>query len=102
MKYALFTEMALSRDLPEYGLRRGDVVRLINDYLCPGGREGYSIEVCNAVGDTIAATEVEEAALEPLGSDSQALSHRRVEASRTAARKFLASLSKRVATRAML
>ena len=22
MKYALFTEMALSRDLPEYGLRR--------------------------------------------------------------------------------
>ena len=23
MKYALFTEMALSRDLPEYGLRRG-------------------------------------------------------------------------------
>jgi hypothetical protein len=28
MKYALFTEMALSRDLPEYGLRRGDVVRL--------------------------------------------------------------------------
>jgi hypothetical protein len=34
MKYALFTEMALSRDLPEYGLRRGDVVRLINDYLC--------------------------------------------------------------------
>jgi Domain of unknown function (DUF4926) len=69
MKYALFTEMALSRDLPEYGLRRGDVVRLLNDYLCPGGREGYSIEVCNAVGDTIAVTEVEEAALEPLGSD---------------------------------
>jgi Domain of unknown function (DUF4926) len=69
MKYALFTEMALSRDLPEYGLRRGDVVRLLNDYLCPGGREGYSIEVCNAVGDTITVTEVEEAALEPLGSD---------------------------------
>jgi Domain of unknown function (DUF4926) len=69
MKYALFTEMALSRDLPEHDLRRGDVVRLINDYLCPGGREGYSIEVCNAVGDTIAVTEVEEAALEPLGSD---------------------------------
>ena len=28
MKYALFTEMALSRDLPEYGLRRGDARRL--------------------------------------------------------------------------
>ena len=35
MKYALFTEMALSRDLPEYGLRRGDVVRRINDYPAP-------------------------------------------------------------------
>jgi hypothetical protein len=69
MKYALFTEMALSRDLPEHGLRRGDVVRIIDDHLCPGGREGYSVEVCSAVGDTIAVTPVEEAALEPLKSD---------------------------------
>jgi Domain of unknown function (DUF4926) len=69
MKYALFTEMALSRDLPEHGLRRGDVVRIIDDHLCPGGREGYSIEICNAVGDTVAVTAVEEAALEPLKSD---------------------------------
>jgi hypothetical protein len=69
MKYALFTEMALSRDLPEHGLRRGDVVRIIDDHLCPGGREGYSVEVCNAVGDTIAVTAVEEAVLEPLKSD---------------------------------
>jgi Domain of unknown function (DUF4926) len=69
MKYALFTEMALSRDLPEHGLRRGDVVRIIADHLCPGGREGYSVEVCNAVGDTIAVTAVEEAVLEPLKSD---------------------------------
>jgi Domain of unknown function (DUF4926) len=69
MKYALFTEMALSRDMPEHGLCRGDVVRIIADHLCPGGREGYSVEVCNAVGDTIAVTAVEEAVLEPLKSD---------------------------------
>src|SRR6185437_15504068 len=69
MKYALFAEMALSRDLPEYGLRRGDVVRLIEDCRCPGDREGYSIEICNAVGDTIAVTAVEETALQPLQSD---------------------------------
>jgi hypothetical protein len=37
-------------------------------------------------------------AIKPLGR-GKALSHRRVEASRTAARKFLASLSKRVAIR---
>jgi hypothetical protein len=69
MKYALFTEMALCCDLPEPGLRRGDVVRIIDDYLSPGGREGYSVEVCNAVGDTIAVIVVEETVLEPLKSD---------------------------------
>jgi hypothetical protein len=69
MKYALFTEMALSRDLPEHGLRSGDVVRLIDDHQGPGGCEGYRVEVCNAVGDTIAVTEVDEAALEPFDSD---------------------------------
>jgi hypothetical protein len=66
MKYALFTEMALSRDLPEHGLRSGDVVRLVGDRACPDGRDGYSVEVCNAVGDM---TAVDEAALEPLDSD---------------------------------
>jgi hypothetical protein len=70
MKYALFTEMALSRDLPELGLRSGDVVRLVGDRACSDGRDGYSVEVCNAVGDMIAVTEVDEAALEPLDSDA--------------------------------
>jgi hypothetical protein len=69
MKYALFTEMALSRDLLEHGLRRGDVVRIIDDHPCPDGREGYCVEVCNAVGDTVAVTAVDEAVLEPLESD---------------------------------
>jgi hypothetical protein len=69
VKYALCTEMALSRDLPEHGLRRGDVVRIIDDYLCAGGREGYSIEVCNAVGATVAVAAVGEAVLQPLESD---------------------------------
>jgi Domain of unknown function (DUF4926) len=77
MKYALFTEMALSRDLPEHGLRRGDVVRVIDDHRYPDGREGYSIEICNAVGDTVAVTAVEEAVLEPLQSD-EILSIRRL------------------------
>jgi Domain of unknown function (DUF4926) len=69
MKYALFTEMALSRDLPEHDLRRGDIVRIIADHLFPGDRDGYSVEVCNAVGDTVAVTALDEAALEPLNSD---------------------------------
>jgi Domain of unknown function (DUF4926) len=69
MKYSLFTEMALSLDLPEHGLRRGDVVRIIDDHLFPGDRAGYFVEVFNAVGDTVAVITVEETVLEPLGSD---------------------------------
>ena len=69
MKYALFTEMALSRDLPEHHLCRGDVVRLIGDHPCPGGREGYCVEVCNAVGEMLAVATVDESSLEPLECD---------------------------------
>jgi hypothetical protein len=61
--------VALGRDLPAQGLHRGDVVRIIDDHPYPGGREGYSVEVCNAVGDRLAVTVVEEAVLEPLRSD---------------------------------
>jgi hypothetical protein len=69
MKYPLFSEMALSLDLPGLGLRRGDVVRIIGDHPFPDDRSGYSVEVCNAVGDTVAVIVLEEAVLEPLESD---------------------------------
>ena len=69
MTYPLYTEMALTRDVQEHSLRRGDVVRIVDSHEGPGGRQGYSIEVSNAVGDTVAVTTVNEAALEPLQSD---------------------------------
>ena len=78
MKYQLYTDMALARDLPSHDLRRGDVVRLVDHHVGPGGSEGYSIEVFNAVGETVAVTTVEEAALEPLHSD-EVLSVRRIK-----------------------
>ena len=78
MHYPLYTDVALTRDLPAHNLRRGDVVRLIDHHVGPDGREGYSIEVFSAVGDTVAVTAVDEDAIEALHSD-EVLSVRRMK-----------------------
>lgn len=69
MKFALYTDAALTCDLPEHRLRRGDIVKLVDHHTAADGAEGYSIEVFNAVGDTIAVTTVPASALEPLRED---------------------------------
>ena len=66
MRFELYTDAALSRDIPEHRLRRGDVVKVVDHHLSPNGESGYSIEVFTAVGDIIAVTAVPESALEPL------------------------------------
>lgn len=43
MKYKLFTDMALTQDLPAHDLRRCDVVRLVDHHMRDDGREGYSL-----------------------------------------------------------
>jgi len=53
MKLELYTDVALTCDLPEHRLRRSDIVKLVDHHVAPDGTEGYSIEVFNAVGDTI-------------------------------------------------
>jgi len=58
--------MALTCDLPQHRLRRGDIVKLVDHHTAPDGTEGYSIEVFNAVGDTIAVTAVPATTLEAL------------------------------------
>jgi len=69
MKFELYTDVALTCDLPEHRLRRGDIVKLVDHHIAPDGTEGYSIEVFNAVGDTIAVTTVPASALEILRED---------------------------------
>jgi hypothetical protein len=51
-----YTDAALANDIPEHGLRRGDVVKV--------GRP--ATPVFSALGDTIAVTAVPESALESL------------------------------------
>ncbi len=69
MKFKLYTDVVLTCDLPEHRLRRGDIVKLIDHHVAPDGTEGYSIEVFNAVGDTITVTAAPAVALEALRED---------------------------------
>lgn len=69
MKFDLYTDVALKCDVPEHRLRRGDIVKLVEHHVALDGTEGYSIEVFNAQGDTIAVTSVPASALEALRRD---------------------------------
>jgi hypothetical protein len=69
MKFELYTDVALTCDLPEHRLRRGDIVKLVDRHVASDGTEGYSIEVFNAVGDTIAVTTVPASSLKALRED---------------------------------
>ena len=66
MKFKLFEQVALAKDIPEENLRRGDLATIVDSHPANGGEGGYSIEVFNAVGDTIAITSVPESSLEQL------------------------------------
>jgi hypothetical protein len=69
VKFELYTDVALKCDVPEHRLRRGDIVKLVDHHVATDGTEGYSIEVFNALGDTIAVTSVPASALETLRQD---------------------------------
>ena len=66
MRFQLYTDAVVTCDLPEHRLRRGDLVSLVDHHFSPYGGEGYSIEIFNALGETITVTAVPETALEPL------------------------------------
>ncbi len=69
MKFELYNDVVLKRDLPEERLKRGDIVKVVDHHVAPDGEDGYSAEVFNALGDTIAVITVPESALEPLRED---------------------------------
>jgi hypothetical protein len=62
-------DVALTCDVPEHRLKRGDIVRIVDGHVAPDGTAGYSIEVFNAVGDTIAVTTVSVSVLVALCED---------------------------------
>ena len=70
MPYPLFTRVLLRKDFPEYGLHSGDVATIVDQHAGELGQEtGYSLEVFNALGETIALLVVEESKIESLKRD---------------------------------
>ena len=66
MVFELFTRVALRDDFPSHKLRRGDVATIVEHHPVTDGEDGYSLEVFNAVGETIAVLVVSESQIEPL------------------------------------
>jgi hypothetical protein len=68
MTYPLFSRVALSVDLPEYNLKSGDVATIVDTHTASGKR-GFSLEVFNAKGATIAVVVADETQIKPLQED---------------------------------
>ena len=66
MRFKEFQQVALAKAIPENKLRRGDLATIVDIHPANGGEAGYSIEVFNALGETIAVTTVPESVLEEL------------------------------------
>ena len=69
MAIELFKRVALRIDLPEHGLRKGDVATIVEHLPGKNCEDGYALEVFNAVGDTLAVITVPQSAVEPLTAD---------------------------------
>ena len=67
MKLELYQRVALVDDLPEHGLKKGDVATLVDYVSHPAqGREGCILEVFNAIGESIAVVTAPVTAIGPL------------------------------------
>lgn len=70
MKVELYTEVALTRDIPQENLRKGDVATLVDIVPHPeGGEDGAVLELFNAVGESIGVTTVPMSTVAPLRAD---------------------------------
>ena len=66
MTYNLFEEVVLLKDISEKGLKKGHVATIVEHHPVSNGEDGYTLEVFNALGDTIAVITVSESAIVPL------------------------------------
>jgi Domain of unknown function (DUF4926) len=69
-KPALYERIALTRDLEEHGLKRGDVATIVDTAPHPaGGPAGFVLEVTNALGDALQVVIVTADDIEPLNAN---------------------------------
>ena len=66
----LYKEVALRRDVPEHGLKAGDVAMFVELVPGPPGKpQGAVLEVFNGIGESICVTTVSVEDIEPLTAD---------------------------------
>jgi len=64
MAFELYSDVILTRDLPERGLRAGDVGTLVDRHVVPGvAHEGYSVEFFDMTGNTVTVVTIPASAL---------------------------------------
>lgn len=78
MKYELFAEVMLGKDIPDKKLKKGDLATVVEYHPSSSMEDGYSLEVFNAVGDSIAVVLLSESDIIPLNED-EILSVRTIE-----------------------
>jgi hypothetical protein len=67
MKFEMFSRVALKTNLLRHHLRRGDLATIVEHHRGrPGQEPGYTLEVFNALGETIAVVTVRESQIETL------------------------------------
>lgn len=79
MAFELFSKVALKVDVPSHKLRKGDVASIVEAHPGLSGEEpGYSLEVFNAVGETLAVVTLRESQIELL-TNNEILHVRRLD-----------------------
>jgi hypothetical protein len=64
MAFELYSDVILTRDIAERGLRTGDVGTVVERHAVPGiADEGYSVEFFDMIGNTVAVVTVPASAL---------------------------------------
>ncbi|MBM4080419.1 MAG: DUF4926 domain-containing protein [Planctomycetes bacterium] len=63
MDFDLYTDVVLTRDLPEEGLQAGDVGTVVERHDVAGRETGYSVEFFDMVGNTVAVVALPGSAL---------------------------------------
>lgn len=58
MTLELYTDAALTCDVTEHRLKRGDIVKLVDRHVAPDGTKGSSIETVKNGGDPIGTVRV--------------------------------------------
>jgi len=75
MKFELYRDVVLLKNIPEYRLKKGDVATIVEHHPMISYEDGYSLEVFNALGETIAVVTVSESDIDIL-KESEVLSVR--------------------------